>query len=182
MNPLSGVTNIGFPLGYTCPPYNEDSPTIRHILIIRNIVSSQVRIMVAARSASRPFSSAKPAVGRRSMHVKDLVGQNQGVSNMEIARTDLKGFERVTRKYGVDYAIRKDPSQDPTRYIVFFKARDAYYWVIIAAENIGNSATRERCLTTAQQELTEEEYDKLLHLLNASREVDAAIHAEQSQG
>ena len=57
--------------------------------------------------------------------VKDLVGQNQGVSNMEIARTDLKGFERVTRKYGVDYAIRKDPLQDPPRYIVFFKARDA---------------------------------------------------------
>ena len=49
--------------------------------------------------------------------VKDLVGQNQGVSNMEIAKTDLKGF--------VDYAIRKDPSQDPPRYIVFFKARDA---------------------------------------------------------
>ena len=57
--------------------------------------------------------------------MKDLVGQNQGVSNMEIAKTDLKGFERVTRKYGVDYAIRKDPSQDPPRYIVFFKARDA---------------------------------------------------------
>ncbi|MBE6018261.1 MAG: PcfB family protein [Lachnospiraceae bacterium] len=57
--------------------------------------------------------------------VKELVGQNQGVSNMEIAKTDLKGFERVTRKYGVDYAIRKDPSQDPPRYIVFFKARDA---------------------------------------------------------
>ena len=57
--------------------------------------------------------------------VKDLVGQNQGVSYMEIAKTDLKGFERVTRKYGVDYAIRKDPSQDPPRYIVFFKARDA---------------------------------------------------------
>ena len=57
--------------------------------------------------------------------VKELVGQNQGVSNMEIAKTDLKGFEKVTRKYGVDYAIRKDPSQDPPRYVVFFKARDA---------------------------------------------------------
>ena len=57
--------------------------------------------------------------------VKELVGQNQDVSNMEIAKTDLKGFEKVTRKYGVDYAIRKDASQDPPRYVVFFKARDA---------------------------------------------------------
>ena len=60
--------------------------------------------------------------------------------------------------------------------------QDAYYWVIIAAENIGNSATRERCLATARQELTDEEYEKLTHLLNASKVVDTAILAGQSQG
>ena len=27
-------------------------------------------------------------------------------------------------KYGIDYAITKDPSQTPNRYLVFFKARD----------------------------------------------------------
>ena len=57
--------------------------------------------------------------------VKDLIGQNQGVSNMDIAKTDLRGFEKVARKYGVDYAIRKDISAQPPRYLVFFKARDA---------------------------------------------------------
>ena len=60
--------------------------------------------------------------------------------------------------------------------------QDAYYWVIVAAENIGNSATREMCLATAKQELTEEEYDKLTHLLSASKMVDTAISAGQSQG
>ena len=57
--------------------------------------------------------------------VQELIGQKQGVSSIDIAKTDLRGFEGVARKYGVDYAIRKDPSQDPPRYIVFFKARDA---------------------------------------------------------
>lgn len=57
--------------------------------------------------------------------VKDLIGQNQGVSNIDIARTDLKGFEGIARKYGIDYAIRKDKSVDPPKYLVFFKARDA---------------------------------------------------------
>ena len=42
-----------------------------------------------------------------------------------------------------------------------------------------NSATRERCLATARQELTEEEFDKLRRLLSASREVDAEIQAGQ---
>ena len=57
--------------------------------------------------------------------VKELIGQNQGVSNMDIAKTDLRGFEKVARKYGVDYAVRKDASRQPPRYLIFFKARDA---------------------------------------------------------
>ena len=36
-----------------------------------------------------------------------------------------KGFEKVARKYGIDYAIRKDSSVDPPHYLVFFKAKDA---------------------------------------------------------
>ncbi len=57
--------------------------------------------------------------------VEELIGQNQGVSSIDIAQTDLKGFENVARKYGVDYAIRKDISVNPPKYLVFFKARDA---------------------------------------------------------
>ena len=57
--------------------------------------------------------------------VQDLIGQKQGVSSIDIAKTDLRGFEGVARKYGVDYAIRKDVSVDPPKYLVFFKAKDA---------------------------------------------------------
>ena len=57
--------------------------------------------------------------------VKELIGQGQGISNIDIAKTDLKGFERVARKYGIDYAIRKDASEQPQKYLVFFKAKDA---------------------------------------------------------
>lgn len=57
--------------------------------------------------------------------VKELVGQNQGVSNIEINDPDIKNFERIARKYGVDYAVKKDRSTSPPKYLVFFKARDA---------------------------------------------------------
>jgi len=57
--------------------------------------------------------------------VKELIGQKQGVSNIEIQNTGIKDFERVARKYGIDYAITKDSSTDPPKYLVFFKARDA---------------------------------------------------------
>lgn len=57
--------------------------------------------------------------------VKELVGQNQGVSNIEITEKNINGFERIARKYGVDYALKKDNSGDIPKYLVFFKARDA---------------------------------------------------------
>lgn len=63
------------------------------------------------------------SAGKQS--VKQLLGQNQGVSSIDIAKTDLKDFQRVAGKYGIDYAIRKDASEVPPRYIVFFKAKDA---------------------------------------------------------
>ena len=47
--------------------------------------------------------TAQLPVGKQS--IKELIGQNQGVSSIPIEKTDLKGFEQVARKYGVDYAI-----------------------------------------------------------------------------
>ena len=60
-------------------------------------------------------------VGRQS--VKKLVGQNQGVSNVELSGEDIKAFERVARKYGVDYAVKKVKGDSP-KYLIFFKAQD----------------------------------------------------------
>lgn len=57
--------------------------------------------------------------------VKELIGQNQGVSNIEVNDPDIRKFERIARKYGVDYAVKKDRSTHPPKYLIFFKARDA---------------------------------------------------------
>lgn len=47
------------------------------------------------------------------------------MTNIEITDGNIKSFERVARKYGVDYALKKDTSGERPRYLVFFKARDA---------------------------------------------------------
>ena len=57
--------------------------------------------------------------------MKQLIGQNQGVSNIEINDPSIKDFERIARKSGVDYAVKKDRSASPPKYLIFFKARDA---------------------------------------------------------
>lgn len=61
-----------------------------------------------------------PQHGKQS--IKSLVKQGVGVQNIEITDQNIKSFERVARKYGVDFALKKDQTQG--RYLVFFKARD----------------------------------------------------------
>ena len=57
--------------------------------------------------------------------VKKLVGEGVGVSSIEVMDGNIKSFERVARKYNVDFAVKKDKTTDPPKYVVFFKGRDA---------------------------------------------------------
>lgn len=55
--------------------------------------------------------------------VQQLARQNQGMTSIEIKDEGIREFERIARKYGVDFAIKKVKGQLPT-YLVFFKGRD----------------------------------------------------------
>lgn len=77
---------------------------------------------IKRKSREAALKNEKPD-GRQT--IQQLIGQNQGVTNIDISQTDLKGFEKYAHQYGVDYAITKDKSVFPPKYLVFFKARDA---------------------------------------------------------
>ncbi len=67
---------------------------------------------------------AEDTVKHGKQTVKQLVGQGKGVTNIEVTDSNIKSFERVARKYGVDFAVNKDNLQHPPKYLVFFKAPD----------------------------------------------------------
>ena len=62
---------------------------------------------------------------RGKQSLKQLMKQNAGVSNIEITDGNIKAFESTAKKYGIDFALKKDATESPPRYLVFFKARDA---------------------------------------------------------
>ena len=43
---------------------------------------------------------------------------------MALSKKDLRSFKRELKSYGVDFAIKKDPTQ-PNSYTVYFKGKDA---------------------------------------------------------
>ena len=57
--------------------------------------------------------------------LKQLARQDAGLSNIEITEGNIKDFESTAKKYGVDFALKKDSTENPPRYLVFFKGRDA---------------------------------------------------------
>lgn len=67
----------------------------------------------------------KQAIPHGKQTLRQLMKQNAGVSNIEITDGNIKAFESTAKKYGIDYALKKDATETPPRYLVFFKGRDA---------------------------------------------------------
>jgi hypothetical protein len=66
------------------------------------------------------------AVARRGKQsLKQLAKHGGTLTNIEIKEENIKSFESIARKYGIDFAVKKDISEQMSKYLVFFKNRDA---------------------------------------------------------
>ena len=57
--------------------------------------------------------------------LRQFMKQNTSVSNIEITHQNIRTFSATAKKYGIDFALKKDTSGEIPRYLVFFKGRDA---------------------------------------------------------
>ena len=78
-------------------------------------------LMRAALRKMRQPHDAPPKEGKQT--VKQLA-KGGSLQNIEISDENIKAFEPYARKYGVSYALKKDVSSDPPRWLVFFRAKD----------------------------------------------------------
>ena len=56
--------------------------------------------------------------------MKQLMSKGAKLSNILITDQNIGSFDRVARKYGIDYSLKRDNSVSPPKYMVFFRARD----------------------------------------------------------
>lgn len=71
---------------------------------------------------NQPAQKAEPMAGKQTM--RKLMKQNTQLANIEITDGNIRSFERIARKYHIDFSLKKDSSLSPPRYLVFFKAKD----------------------------------------------------------
>ena len=86
-----------------------DSRTVALVITSAKLTG---RVMMSAISRFLAHHAAKKqqkaeVIPHGKQSVKQLIGQNQGVTSIESNDPDIRAFEKVARKYGVDYAIKK---------------------------------------------------------------------------
>lgn len=106
-----------------------------------------------------------PKIQHGKQSVKSLVRQGAGVQNIEITEKNIKSFESVARKYGVDFALKKDPNEG--KYLVFFKARDT---------DALNAAFSEFTATTLKRQ---KEKPSIMKQLNHFKELISNLSADK---
>jgi hypothetical protein len=80
-----------------------------------------LRKMKSANKGRGANASEQHKEGKQS--IKQL-SKGGSLSNIEITDGNIKSFDPIARKYGISYALQKDSSSDPPRWMVFFKAKD----------------------------------------------------------
>ena len=81
---------------------------------LRKALSKLLAQMKSSRQNKQPHGK---------MSVKPLAAQNRGLQSIEVTDQNIGSFNRIARKYGIDFAPFKAKGQD--RYLVFFKGQDA---------------------------------------------------------
>ena len=81
------------------------------------------------RAQEKGREKARKKIEKKKPHgkqtIKQLNAQGVQLSNIKITDENIKSFDRVARKYGIDYSLEKKKSVlIQPKYLVFFKAKD----------------------------------------------------------
>ena len=62
---------------------------------------------------------------RGKQTVRQLMRHSNGLKKMTVEAREMRDFEKILKKYGVDYSFVMDVTSPTPKYLFFFKARDA---------------------------------------------------------
>ena len=130
------------------------------------LTAATLQKAVKAMLAQMKKQHEKQPQGKQTL--KQLAKQNAGLSNIEITEGNIKAFEHTAKKYGIDFALKKDATEQPPRYLVFFKGRDA---------DALTAAFRE----FSAKKLTQDKKPSIRKLLSDFRQKAAALNVQREQ-
>ncbi|GAB6107974.1 PcfB family protein [Fusibacter bizertensis] len=88
---------------------------------LKKIIALYLRHQNQKKINKKGKTSVKP-LGKTSL--EKLSKKYDGLKNIEITEKNIKDFEKVAKKYNLEYALKKDVQSNPPTYFVFFKGKD----------------------------------------------------------
>ena len=70
-------------------------------------------------------AKSKNTLHQGKQSLKQLKKHGADLTNIEITEANIGAFKSCAKKYGVDFALRKDKTTQPPHYVVIFKAKQA---------------------------------------------------------
>ena len=128
------------------------------------LTAEMLQKAIKAMLAQAKKQQEKQPHGKQTL--KQLAKQNAGLSNIEITEGNIKAFEQTAKKYGIDFALKKDSTETPPSYLVFFKGRDAL-----------TAAFKE----FSARKLTQEQKPSIRKALSAFREAAKQLNANRQK-
>ena len=120
-------------------------------LCIKGAKVTEAILKAALKKLVSEMNQQKSSIRRRSsvirrgkQSLKQMMKEGSQLTNIEVTDNNIKSFERVARKYGIDYSLKKDSSTSPPRYLVFFRARDVDVMNAAFKEYAGISVEKEK--------------------------------------
>ena len=135
----------------------------------------QIRTRVkAAEKEERVRRKAEGPRGKQS--VRQLIRHSNGVKRLPVEAMHMREFEKILKKYGVDYSFVMDASSEKSRYLVFFRARDEEVLKDVYRESVAKLMKKQK----PQQEQRSSVLKALAHFKAiAARTHGKARHHEQ---
>ena len=135
---------------------------------IRTTKLTALLLQAAIKQVLVKMKAQRGKMPRGKQTLKQLMRQNTEISNIEITDSNIKDFTATAKKYGIDFALKKDATETPPRYLVFFKGRDA---------DVLTAAFKE----FSAKKLTKEQKPSIKKLLAAMKEKAAARNAQREK-
>ena len=67
----------------------------------------------------------EPTAKHGKQSLKSLSKGGASLADIEISGDNIHSFNKIARKYNIDYSLQRDAAADPPRCVVFFKAKDS---------------------------------------------------------
>ena len=145
------------------------------------LVNTMKNFLVREHQALNQHAAERQAERKAHEHgkmtLKDLMAQNTGTEDLPIKEYNIRAFDKVAKRYNIDYAIKKDATENPPRYFIFFKSRDRASMTLAFKEFIKKNE-EERLKKPMKQKLRE--YEELRKTINKQRSKEKNRHKERT--